>query len=137
HNNTVGIQLGGSSGSASRNTFVNNTIVDNEKGIFIQTSQSNQNIFSFNLFNNIKNAEYAVVTLNFFNLTLGNYWSDWSSNSGYDTLYFVEEHQSQIDYHPLQCMQDSHCQQQTFCDGNNVVQGSGTCQNYQCVYEQT
>src|SRR5690606_38216792 len=119
------------------NTFVNNTIVDNDKGIFHQKITNNNNIFSLNVFDNIINADYADQTSwNYYNQsTLGNYWSDWTDNEGYNTIYYAGNSQnwapplgvSQIDYHPLQCMQDSHCQQQTFCDGNNVVQGSGTC----------
>ncbi|MFT4310382.1 MAG: right-handed parallel beta-helix repeat-containing protein, partial [Candidatus Woesearchaeota archaeon] len=116
YENNIGIQLGGGAGGVALTTFQNNTIINNTQYGMYSFSQINRdNIFTQNTFENEVNVFYRLLSSNnFFNQsTLGNYWSDWGQNPGFEEGMYItnpsDEILYNIDFHPLQCTQDRHC----------------------------
>ena len=102
-NNTIegygtGIYLRGSG-----NVIRSNAIKNNHYGIYVIPWADNNLIYN-NFFNNTINAYIEPGSVNFWNTTVGNYWSDYTGNDlngdgiG-DTPYIIDE--NNIDYLPL------------------------------------
>jgi len=95
--NTYGIALINS----SNNTIKTNEILDNEYGIYLNDSTSN--LIYLNYFNNTANI-HADTCPNFWNTTVGNYWSDYAGEDGDkdgigDTPYVININNT--DFKPL------------------------------------
>jgi len=134
--NQIGIQLGGNSGTASRNLFIGNEIRDGETGVYLQTINTIRNIFSLNsieAWGRVSGVSFGGGADSFNLGPYGNYWSDWEENEGYPDTYLFANLPHQIDHHPLECMYDRHCSSSIDeePDGGWVI--TRGCRGFECT----